>query len=325
MKHSSKLLLVGAGAATAAMTALTAGAYALSNGLLHIALDRQLPKGIEKQRSRLTGESAGFAQLLAQLDMSAEALRACGCATVQLTARDGTALVGHWYGHPSPKRILVAMHGWRSSWEQDFGLIAPFLHSSGCSVLYAEQRGQNASGGDHITFGLLERLDCADWVDWVLSYAPTALPVYLAGISMGATTVLMAAGLALPAQVKGIIADCGFTSPHAIWQHVAENNLHLNYGLHQPWVDKLFKRKLQLSPRETSTTEALARSRVPVLLIHGSEDAFVPVEMTYENYKACRPPRELLIVPGAGHGMSYLKEQDRYEAALLRFWKQNDG
>ena len=324
MKRYRKMLLVGTGAAATAMTALTAGSYALSGYLLHMALDRQLPHGLEKSRARLTGESADFTLLMEQLSISAHKLHGCGCATVHLTARDGTPLVGHWYENPNPKRILVAMHGWRSGWDQDFGFIAPFLHRAGCSVLYAEQRGQNASGGEHMTFGLLERQDCLDWANWVAAHTVPNLPVYLVGISMGATTVLMAAGLDLPPQVKGIVADCGFTSPHAIWQHVAEHNLHLNYSLHSPWVERLFKRRLQLSPREASTTEALAKSRVPVLLIHGSDDAFVPVTMTYENYKACVSPKELLIVPGAGHGMSYLTEKDRYEAVLLDFWQKYD-
>lgn len=324
MKQPAKRFLVGAGAAAAAMTALTAGSYALSSQLLHMALDRQLPPGIEKRRSLLTGESADYELLLAKANTAAQSLRACGCATVSLTARDGTRLVGHWYENPDPRRIVIAMHGWRSRWDQDFGFISPFLHQAGCSVLYAEQRGQNASGGEHITFGLLERQDCADWANWAAAHTVKGLPVYLAGISMGATTVLMAAGLPLPKQVKGIIADCGFTAPHPIWKHVAEQNLHLNYALHHGWVERLCKRRIHLSMQEASTVEAMEKCRVPVLFIHGSDDNFVPVEMTYENYKACAAPKELLIVPGAGHGMSYLTEKARYERALSEFWKQYD-
>ena len=73
-----------------------------------------------------------------------------------------------------------------------------------------------------------------------------------------------------------------------------------------------------------STVKALAKNTAPVLLIHGTADTFVPVEMTYENYMACRGPRQLLIVPGAGHGMSFLLEPERYKQAILQFW-QNYG
>jgi fermentation-respiration switch protein FrsA (DUF1100 family) len=70
--------------------------------------------------------------------------------------------------------------------------------------------------------------------------------------------------------------------------------------------------------------KALARCRLPVLLIHGSDDRFVPVEMTYENYRACSAPKDLVIVPGADHGMSHFTEKDRYEQTVLEFWKKYD-
>lgn len=322
MKDGSKKMLVGAGVALAAMSALTVGAGAVSNLLLHLALDRKMPRMITNKRERLTGEAAGYSDALLQAERAARYLHRCGCVRVELTARDGTRLVGHWYENPYARRVLVAMHGWRSRWDQDFGLIAPFLHEKGCSVLYAEQRGQNDSGGSHMTFGLLERYDCLEWVRWVQEHTMPGLPVYLAGVSMGATTVLLAAGQELPACVKGVIADCGFTSPHAIWKHVAERNLHLNYALHQSWVDWLCRRRLQMELGSASTVDALRACRVPVLFIHGSDDSFVPVEMTYENYKACAGPKELLIVPGAGHAVSYLTEKERYERALMDFWRK---
>lgn len=325
MNDRTKAMLVGMGTAVTAMTALTAGSYALSSKLLHMALDRQLPRGMEKNRARLTGEAPDYQLLMAKVSAAAHRLHGCGCARVELTARDGTRLVGHWYENPHAQRIVIAMHGWRSSWDQDFGFISPFLHEAGCSVLYAEQRGQNASGGQHITFGLLERLDCLEWANWAPRHTVPGLPVYLAGISMGATTVLMAAGLELPEQVKGIIADCGFTGPHAIWKHVAEQNLHLNYALHHGWVERLCRRRIHMRIENESTVEAMAKCRVPVLFVHGSDDSFVPVEMTYENYKACAAPKELLIVPGAGHGLSYLQETKRYQQSLLDFWKKYDG
>jgi hypothetical protein len=47
------------------------------------------------------------------------------------------------------------MHGWRSSWSHDFGIIAPFWHDNDCCVLFAEQRGQGLSGGNYMGFGML--------------------------------------------------------------------------------------------------------------------------------------------------------------------------
>jgi fermentation-respiration switch protein FrsA (DUF1100 family) len=79
-----------------------------------------------------------------------------------------------------------------------------------------------------------------------------------------------------------------------------------------------------MSSKDYSTLEALNNTDIPVLFIHGSDDSFVPVEMTYENYKACKSEKRLLIVPGAEHGMSYVIDKDSYENAVLNFFKDFD-
>ena len=244
--------------------------------------------------------------------------------TVEIVAHDGETLVGHWISCENPERIIIAVHGWRASWTQTFGLVSEAWEQNHCNVLYVEQRGTNNSGGDTISFGLIERFDCLDWIRWVNARFGTDLPIYLCGVSMGAATVLMAAGLDLPSNVHGIIADCGFTSPHAIWKHVANNNLHIAFGLRGAIADELLKQKIQMGSDEYSTVEALHSSTIPVMLIHGTDDHFVPVEMTYENYKACAGPKRLLIVPGADHGMSYFVEREKYEEEIKRFWRDFD-
>ena len=79
-----------------------------------------------------------------------------------------------------------------------------------------------------------------------------------------------------------------------------------------------------MGSKEVSCTEALKNCKVPVMFIHGTDDHFVPVEMTYENYKACASEKHLLIVPGAEHGMSYMVEKDKYEKEALHFWQKYD-
>lgn len=319
MKKTTRNLLIGAGVATT-ITAMGAAAYTVSKSLLEFALDREAPKIFRKGKKKLSGYDEAYDRLMAEVDAAAQKLEDCGCAIVEIIGHDGIKLVGHWYENPNAQRIVVAMHGWRSSWSQDFGMIADFLHDNGCSVLYAEQRGQNSSGGDHMTFGLLERYDCLDWINWVNENTQGELPVYLAGISMGATTVLMATGLELPGNVRGVVADCGFTSPYAIWKYVTEENLHLSYKLHGNLVERLCQRKIRMGAKAYSTLDAMNGCRIPVLFIHGADDTFVPVTMTYENYRACTAPKQLLIVPSAQHGLSYYVEQEKYEKAVKAFW-----
>lgn len=325
MNGKAKAAIWGAGAVVSAAVLRGELSRAIDRNMIGEALDRQEPRTMQRIKSRMKGspEDLALETMLVQAgnDLSARPHR-----RVELQSYDGTRLAGHLFSPEKPKRAIVAMHGWRSNWARDFGLVADFLHSHGCAVLYAEQRGQGSSEGSHMGFGILERHDCVEWAKWMAANGYGQLPLYLAGISMGASTVLMAAGSPdLPDNVRGILADCGFTSPHAIFKHVSEANLHLPYARRRRHVDALYRRKLALNPDAYSTIQAMENTRIPVLFIHGSEDRFVPVEMTMANYEACIAPKQLLIVDGASHAMSYLKETKKYEAAVQAFWAEQEG
>ena len=323
MDKKYKRGLIGAGALIGTGAAAAAASYTLSKYMIALAMNREQPKslhseGNERQNLRGTPYLESF---LKDVGAAGENLKNQEFEDVQITSHDGIQLVGHLHTCPNPKRLIVAMHGWRSTWYEDFGLISDFWNRQDCAVLYAEQRGQNNSGGDFMGFGMLERYDCLDWTHWLNQRFPEQLPIYLAGVSMGATTVLMAANLDLPENVKGIAADCGFTSASAIWKHVAQNNLHIAYGLHSAAAEDLCRKKIQIGPNDCTVPDVLSHSNIPVLFVHGTDDTFVPIEMTYENYKACAGPKRLLVVPGADHGMSYYLEKEKYEEAVIEFWK----
>ena len=173
-----------------------------------------------------------------------------------------------------------------------------------------------------MTFGYMERYDCLDWIRFVNERTEQKYPVYLAGVSMGASTVLMTAGLDIPENVKGVIADCGFTSAYDIWRYVVKYNMKLSYGLHGLMIDRICQKKINTNSKAITTLTAMQNTKLPILFIHGTDDKFVPVRMTYENYKACNAPKELLIVPSAIHGQSYDAEQEKYEAATKAFWEK---
>ena len=312
-----KGLIIASATAAAGLT----GHHLLTKKMMKIAMDRVEPQERNKDKERVAGspEMEQIAELVQNAALRLE--NNSECKEVVTVAHDGISLLGHWYPCEAAERIVIAMHGWRSTWSQDFGVIADFWHANNCSVLYAEQRGQNNSGGDHMSFGLLERYDCLTWSNWVAEQISHQLPVYLVGVSMGAASVLMASDLDLPENVYGIAADSAFTCPHEIWKHVSENNLHIPYALHKTGADWLCQQRIGMSAGAASTIEALKNCKIPVLFVHGTEDHFVPVEMTYENYKARAAEKRLLIVPGAGHCMSYLVEKEKYERTAKEFWE----
>lgn len=323
MKKCFRRLLVCSGLAAAGLGITGVAHRAMTKYLVNVALDRQMPMHSAASERKLAGEMPDQ-RILQKMQDAGRVLEEKAGVVVEVTGRDGTKLVGHWFEHDAPKRTIVAMHGWRSSWCRDFALIMDFWVEQGCNVLLPEQRGQGGSGGEYMSFGLLERHDCLTWAQWVSARHGADIPVYLCGISMGASTVLMAAGLELPGNVRGIIADCGYTSPEAIWRHIAKENLKMSYGLRSGAAKQMCRKKIQVGIDDYSCVDAMGECEVPVLFIHGSDDRFVPIEMTYENYKACAAPKRLLVVPGAGHGMSYLVDRRGYENAVRQFWDDFD-
>lgn len=325
MKNRTKAALIGAGTVLSAAVLRDGIEKVIDRNLIGEALDREEPKTMVRLKARMKGYADDSQEESAYLAKQ-EQLEKTPHETVSVTSIDGTRLAGHLFRGEGDQRVVLAMHGWRSGWSRDFCLVADFLRENHCTVLYAEQRGQGESDGDYMGFGMVERFDCLEWIRWLNANGFQTLPIYLAGISMGASTVLMTAGFPdLPENVKGVLADCGFTSAKAIWKHISEENLHIPYKRHQKHVDRLCRGRIDLNSDSYSTLEAMETCRVPILFIHGSADTFVPVEMTLANYEACRSPKKLLIVEGANHGMSYLVDREHYEAAVKEFWSEQES
>jgi fermentation-respiration switch protein FrsA (DUF1100 family) len=313
-----EILFMGAGVTAVGAAIGVIASNLLIESLSRLALARDLPKSMKPSKPK----SEIVRQFHARAKEAGDALRQKDTEEVEIKSRDGLRLIGHWYPCENAKRVIIAMHGWRSAWYIDFGMLSDFWHKEGCSVLFAEQRAQNNSDGEYMSFGYMERYDCLDWIHWVNERTVRKYPVYLAGISMGASTVLMTSGLDVPDNVKGVVADCGFTSAYDIWCHVVKKNMKIPCGVFDRVIDRSCKMKLRINAKGITAITAMQKTKIPILFIHGTDDTFVPIRMTYENYKACSAPKELLVVPGAIHAQSYDKEKEKYEAAIRDFWEK---
>lgn len=185
----------------------------------------------------------------------------------------------------------------------------------GHSALLVDLRCHGRSDGHIITFGLRESEDVPLWIEEVRRRFGADHPVMISGVSMGAATVMMAAGRPLPENVVGVLADCGYTSPKEIIQKVTVD-MKLPPKLAWPFIKlgaKLFGR---FDLEETSPIEAMKVCTLPVIFAHGEADDFVPCDMSRRNYEACAAPKRLITVPGAGHGLAYPADPDSYLNAL---------
>lgn len=321
MEFAKKELALTASSIAIASVVAGVSAYMTTKLFLDAATDREEPRLIRCLNSFIRSSDPKSEASRIRHEAS-ERLAAQAGETVTVNAFDGLHLVAHWFPLENARRVVIAVHGWRTSWHRDFGMVSDFLRESGSSVLYIEQRGQGSSDGEEMSFGGAERFDCLTWANWVHDKISDTLPIYLYGVSMGASSVMMASSLAHPGNVKGIIADCGFTSPDEIWEYVAKEKLHVLYRPRKVIARRMFESRNPANRYDASAEEALASSKVPVLFIHGTADRFVPVEMTYRNYLACAAPKRLLIVPGAAHAKSYITDPKSYEAALTNFWNE---
>ncbi len=204
----------------------------------------------------------------------------------------------------SPKGTCIVFHGYRSLATVDFALEAEFLHNLGYRLLVPYQRSHGEGEGKYITYGVKERFDCQGWAEYTAKRFPGE-DIFLMGISMGSATVMMASDLELPETVRGIVADCGFTTPWEIMAHVAKKDYHLPAFPLLNLVDLLARHIAGYSLKEADARKALTATKLPVLFIHGEQDDFVPLSMTRENYAACGSSKDLYLVPKAGHAQSF--------------------
>ena len=237
---------------------------------------------------------------------------------VTITSHDGLELAGKYYHIKDGAPLAIAFHGYRSCGMTDFAGGSELCFDMEHNLLLVDQRSHGKSQGRAITFGILERLDCLRWIHFAVSRFGADVQILLYGISMGATTVLMASALDLPKNVKAIVADCPYSSPSAIIKAVARK-MHYPTFLAYPFIVLGAKIFGGFDLNATTAAEAVKKAQVPILIIHGEADGFVPAAMSEEVMQASPEMVKRVTFPGADHGISYLVDEIRYRKIVTEF------
>lgn len=254
-------------------------------------------------------------------DMKAWALeaRATPHEEVSIQSFDGLKLTGKYYEFVPDAPIELMFHGYRGNAERDLSGGMQRCFQLGHSALIVDQRCSGGSEGNVITFGINEHKDCLVWIDFMCRRFGPKVKIILTGISMGAATVLMAGGTQLPKNVVGILADCGYNSPKDVILSVV-TKMGLPPRLSYPFIRLGARVFGHFDLEETTPEEAVKHCTVPVIFFHGEEDDYVPCEMSRINYEACASRKKLVLVPGAGHGLSYPVDREGYLQSLRDFF-----
>ncbi len=234
---------------------------------------------------------------------------------VEITSHDRLKLRGRFYDAGKEAPVVIIFHGYRSAALRDASGGAPFSFAKGYSVLLPDQRAHGLSEGRTITFGVKERRDCLEWVKYIINRQGRDVRILIMGVSMGAATVLMASDLQLPENVKGIAADCPFSSPEEIILKVA-SGMGLPAGILKPFIRMSAAVCAGFRLNESTAENAVKDVKIPVLMIHGDDDRFVPCEMSRKIRDANPEMCTLVEVEGAGHGIAYYVNREKYENAL---------
>lgn len=311
-KSKSRRLLgvAGIGLGILAITEVGASAY-----FYNIALKRSTAK--KERTMKMSGTN--WDAYMPMLQERKERFLAQPMEDVYLKSDDGLKLHATWLPNNDAKQVVICFHGYTSHGMSDYIALSDYYLKNGYAMLLPDARAHGQSEGTYIGFGVKDRWDAVKWIKWVIEHYGEDVQILLHGTSMGGATVLMTSGLALPAQVKGIISDCAFTSAKAVFTHVLRTMYHMPAFPIMQIANAVNKRKAGYALDECNAAVEVKKAEVPILLIHGDEDFFVPVSMCEEIYKNCKPGTFQLIVKGASHAECYYKDTVQYETALNEF------
>ncbi len=310
--------LTAAGIAGAAAAAGTAGAFTAAYVLFNRTIPRQDQLRVDISEMADMDKWEDYKKII---HPNKEWLLEQNMEHIIIRSRDGLALHGDYIpANGSSDTIAITFHGYTGSGLSDCASIASFFLKKGYDCLVVDNRAHGKSEGKYVGFGILDRYDCLEWIKYVTDRFGSGKKIILYGVSMGASTVLMAAGSPqLSPDVKAIISDCAFTSPYDVFAHILKRDYHLPPFPVMNINDELCRKKAGYGFSDYSTLTAVKDTLCPILFIHGADDNFVPTWMSEKNYKACNSPKELLIVENAGHAASYYENVPLYEKTVSDF------
>jgi fermentation-respiration switch protein FrsA (DUF1100 family) len=243
---------------------------------------------------------------------------------VSVIASDGAILRGWLFAvsHGNGDAAIL-LHG---QGDNRAGMLgnADMLLRRGYSVLLPDARAQGDSGGTIATYGLKEKDDLRRWFEWLeRNLAPRCIDGL--GDSMGAAILLQA--VAIEPGFCAVVAESSFAS----FREAGYDRLGQAFRT-GPWLGRTVLLpavtagfvyadiRYGVDFERASPEIAVARSRVPVLLIHGLADDNLPPRHS-ERIKAGNPSVVLWEPASAGHCGAAGAEPEEYQRRVVGWFE----
>ena len=246
---------------------------------------------------------------------------------IVILASDGTKLEGHYYERKKNAPLVIFFHGFRGHSYVDGVPIYKIAQKEKWNVLLVSMRAHDESEGNIFTLGVKERYDCVNWANWAAKHFGRETPIFLMGISMGASVAMMSSNLGLPKSVRGIIDDCGFTSTMEMIDMNCKSHLpdYIPTRMFDFFVEMGTSVWGHFCISKADACKAVSQTDIPILIIHGDRDTQAPLSMAYRLYDSCSSEKQLYVVHGANHAESYRKDPEGYENVIAQFVEEHSG
>lgn len=240
---------------------------------------------------------------------------------VSIRSHDGKTLFGRYYHYADGAPLEIQCHGYKGNPIRDFCGNWRIAKEDGRNVLLIHQRCHGKSEGNTITFGIQERKDVLNWIRWANARFGD-VPILLSGVSMGAATVLMVSGMELPGNVKAVVADCPYDAPSNIIKKVLGQDMGMPVGIVYPLIRLGGMVYGGFNLNADSPLAAVVKTKLPILLIHGDDDRFVPYAMSVNLHAAAPEKITFHTIHGAGHALNYVSNPEEYSRVLREFTRK---
>ncbi|AYE38356.1 alpha/beta hydrolase [Companilactobacillus zhachilii] len=217
-------------------------------------------------------------------------------------------------------KTMVVVHGYGSA-SKYMGSSVKMFHEAGYNVLVPDNRSFGMSQGKYAGYGWKDRKDLNNWIKIINKKIGAKSQIGLYGVSMGAATVMYTLG-EKPKNVKFAVEDCGYSTISGELDYQLKEMFGLPSFPIVPTASLFADVLAGYNFYQASTQNTLKKSKVPLYVIHGSKDTFVPTKNAYLNYDYAKGPKKLWIVKGAGHGEAMKVAGDKYKVNVLDFAKE---
>lgn len=256
-----------------------------------------------------------YKPFICEMESSINYLENLSPARISISARDGAKLSALWFDNASSSTVLFA-HGFKASAYSNSCMQAKFFWEQGFNILLIDQRAHGLSGGKAATFGVNEQYDIELWLKW-LKGNTNSEHITAYGVSMGSASIGYLSSRIDRTLLDNMILDCGFTSPYSQMENVA-NERKIPWRIMAPLVGVFSKLMLKADLKE-SVSASLAKTDIPALFIHGTNDCVVDPSHSQINYNSCSSPKEILLVENADHTTAFVLGGEQIREIIMDF------